>query len=632
MDNLGRTVGELLQAYGEIRPGEVPTLYTIMKTIALPGLGHVDPSVERTRELCRTLPANQLYGLMEPDSSQWRPNIGRILPQTETYQKAYLRALKRLIAHGEKVGLLHPDEYAISPEWRRLIELLGPLTGPYASHRRSGLRSGFKGLARWATKLNMSPQQLPGAPQKGRYLVEFLRTFPPTRDSGYYRARLAWNLLVTNHHELRLTPWRHAREFLCRGIPKEHWPSSVRAGFESLLDYNHFQPWKEATQSGYESQLAIYLGALRDEGTDLEVVFGSISEESALRLLFQGLPPNTEPLGAQDLIRRLSTDGSFLPRLISDMHALKGTYEGKASEANPLLLLAINQLAAAGKVTSASNLMTKALALNRGILGMTERHTGWCLRLQAQLRQLSKRSPSLYSQKKRAFFRQPEIWSSLVAARKRVRTATRQLEAEWRASIGSRADTLKEQWAVALRNEVYLGMVLCYPLRARNFSKMTIGRHFGQETFRIYFPPEETKNHKEIDYELPDGGSLGDLRALVTQYLDEARPTLLAGRASPYFFVPNRKGGVQIPSRSFNTILYELCEGFLLDLLPKGARSINAHMMRHIAASYHLVIGGNLNLAAQILNDSPATIIKSYADILEYKKVATKQFLSSFGS
>lgn len=49
-----------------------------------------------------------------------------------------------------------------------------------------------------------------------------------------------------------------------------------------------------------------------------------------------------------------------------------------------------------------------------------------------------------------------------------------------------------------------------------------------------------------------------------------------------------------------------------------------------MTASYQLVVCQNLNLAAQLLNDSPSTITQAYADVLACKKEATKRFLSSF--
>ncbi|MNL21569.1 hypothetical protein D3C87_1428660 [compost metagenome] len=294
------------------------------------------------------------------------------------------------------------------------------------------------------------------------------------------------------------------------------------------------------------------------------------------------------------------------------------------------MIAASNALIQERKVTSAFNLFVKALAINRSALGMTDRHTEWCRKGRLQLSQAAKRMPSAYSLKKRSVFRKPNLWADLVKARAKLRAHTQEFERRWKEASGGQAIALKGQWAVALRNEVFFGLILCYPLRVKNFSMMRLDRHYDPTRHRIFFPREETKNDKEIDYELPEGGSLGDLRQLVDVYLNQARPVLLKRRLSPYFFAPNHLGGIRIPTKGFNLILGIISRQFLQDVLPDGVSELNPHLLRHAAANYHLTIGQNLNLAAQILNDSPATVTKSYADVLESRKQAAKQFLSNF--
>lgn len=627
------SIEKLIQSYGRDRPGEVATLNTILKNIVLPGLGKRDVTHSKARELARTIPAHALYGLMEADGSAWRAGLRRKLPQTTTHQKAYLRALKRLIAHGEAKELLHPDLHFISPEWRHLIDRLAVLTESLSSHKRSAIRSGFKRLARWATAEGLTPTGGPGDRDGGRHLSGFHSTFRPEYDGGYYKARQAWNLLVEAHPDLGLAHWPGDQTFRCKGIPPRDWPPAVRSGVEAVFARGRMEAWRKATMDGYISQVSVYLGVLRERGIDCTEVFAEISDgEDALRLLFQGMPPGVSCLSATDLGDQLRVDPGMREDILISMRSLKGTYEGQASEANPFLSAAVAVLAESGRITSAANLVSKALALNRGLLGMTERHTGWLLNLRAQLRHLAKRAPAAYTQKKRQYFKTPDLWARLVRARGRLRAETERLLLESKAALGSRAAMLKDRWAVALRNEVYFGMMLSYPLRAANFSAMEIGRHFDPATFRITFAPEEVKNCREVDYELPDGGSLGDLRQLVTQYLEEARPILLKERSSPYFFVPNSKGGTRIPARGFNLILAQVGRRFLEDILPPGVRGLNPHMARHVCASFQLVVRDDLHLASQLLNDSPSTILRSYADVLASKKEATKQFLSTFSA
>lgn len=631
MENESASLKELILSYAVQRPSEVPSLYSILKTIVLPALGHRNLTTDKAKELAATTPAFRLYGLIELDGTAWTRDLRKRLPPGETYQKAYLRAIKRVIAHGEELGMLHPDEYAIAPEWRSLIAALDSLSVEYSVGRRSGLRTAFKRLASWATQNEILPADIPLIDDDGRRMQDFLRTFPPDRDSGFYRARIAWNLLFEAYPDWGLRAWEEERSLRCRGLPREQWPFVMQRGLELLLNGNRLEVWSEATQKGYESTFAIYLGALRDLGIDLEALLTDIVDERmALRLLFQGFPPGyprTEGVAhVQQLIAAPEQKAGFLDSL----QALEGVYEGRASDSNPLILAAARAMVEERRVSSAFNLFVKALAINRNVLAMTERHAEWCKKGRNQLSQTVRRMPSAYALKKRNVFRHPMLWADLVAARTRLRAHTLALEAKWHESLGAQAWSMQDQWAVALRNEIFFGMILCYPLRAANFSKMRLDRHYDCTRHRIFFPREETKNDKDIDYELPEGGSLGDLRELVHVYLEQARPVLLAGRDSPYFFVPNRIGGTCIPTRGFNLILGIISRQFLQDLLPEGVRELNPHLLRHAAANYHLTIGQNLNLAAQILNDSPSTVTKSYADVLEHRKEATKRFLSGF--
>lgn len=611
----------LIHTYETWRPSEIPTIRSILKNIVIPHVRTHAPNA--SPEL---IPAASLYGLLDRDNNAWKEEIAERLPPGETYQKAYLRVIKRLIRFGEKQGSLHPDQYEISPRWRDLVELLSPLVQELPNRKRSRLRTSFKKLARWATKHGLSPENLPLQGHGERTMAEFWSIFPTGEDADFYAARKAWNLLVVEHPEFGLHDWVHEGVTRCRGVARENWPECIQDGIDALFCREGLGGWSEETRLGYTSRVANYLGALQDSGLQLDC-FGSINDGiDALRLLFQG--------GAAEFVRgdvlvyahRLTRDSVFRQMVLSHLRGIEGSFDGKASDPNPFLIAGITRMIEEQKIASAQSLLAKALAINRGILGVTDRHTLWLSQRIRLVHKLSKKNPNAYTLKKRSVFRNPHLWVDFVKSRSRLREHT--LLWERRMKEATPAESIQQSWAVALRNEVLFGLMLCYPLRVTNLSAMQLGSHYDPSAHRIYFPAEEVKNGKEIDYELPDGGSLGDLRALVEQYLSIARPILLAGRSSPFFFVPNYRGGIRIPSKGFNLILVGLTQRFLADLLPEGVDVLNPHLFRHVAATYHLVVGGNLNLAAQILNDAPSTISQNYADILGYKKEATKRFLS----
>jgi hypothetical protein len=121
MEKTFYSLEDLINAYRQKRPNEVPTLYSIMKNIVLPRMCTPQLRGAELSEFLRTLPAISLYGLLNPERNAWQEEISRRLPEGETYQKAYLRAIKRLIRFAERAGQLHPDQYEISPQWNDLI-------------------------------------------------------------------------------------------------------------------------------------------------------------------------------------------------------------------------------------------------------------------------------------------------------------------------------------------------------------------------------------------------------------------------------------------------------------------------------------------------------------------------------
>jgi integrase len=551
------------------------------------------------------------------------------LPAGATYQKTYLRALRRLLGHCETLGLVHPEQYTISPEWHAILKLIKPLTSDLPPHRRSSLRRGLKHLAKWATASAINPEDIPINLEGERIMGGFYDSFDPNSDSAFYQARKAWNMIAEAHSDLNLQVWEKESINRCRGISPALWPPSLRSGLRLVFEKDPFAVWSPATKEGYQNALANYLGLLSDCEMDCIPILSQVDDGlDALRLLYQGMPPGFEQPNAQSLIQSLAGDPEYRASLLAAMRSLEGVYEGRASEPNPLVMAAAQAMVDLGKITSAHNLYVKAMALNRGVLGLSDRHANWCKRGRATLAQLSRRSPAGYTLKKRVCFRHPRLWEALVIARSRLRDHTRSLDEAYRSALGEKAELFRGQWAVSLRNEVFFGLMLCYPLRARNYAQMQLGRHYDPASHRIFFATHETKNDKEIDYELPDGGSLGDLRELVETYLTQARPVLLADRKSTYFFVPNRLGGTQIPVRGFNIILAAISRRFLSDVLPPGLEILNPHMLRHIIATYHLAIRKDVNTASQLLNDSPFTIHRSYADVLENKKESTRCFLS----
>lgn len=623
------SIRALIEAYRQYRPGQVATLLSILKTIAEPLRQLRVIGGKESQDWLEHTPAHRLYALLDGHRAVWERKLAGRLPAGPSYQRAYPRALRRLIVFGEERDLLHPDQFLLTPAWRALLRA-APLTTGDDSDTATA-RWAFRRLALWATAAGHAPTDLPVQGADGRIMGGFWTTFPAGRDGGFYQARRAWNRMASGDAALGLRPWEADPSDDVPALPLARWPSPVADGLRQLVQRDGLGCWKEETRVGYRLRIASYLGALGEVGIDVaELMAVAATGKDAFRLLFQGMPLHLRGVAAGDLARRLATDAAFAAVLLAEQQQLDGAFDGRAAEDNPFLLAAVRLFGERGRLTTAADLLRKAAAINRGFLGITDRHVGWMAPKVRDLEAMARRKPSVYVRKKRAVFRRPDLWRDLVVARARLREHTLALEAAWGNAKGSSERGRARRWATALRNEVLLGLLLSFPMRVGNVVAMEVGRHYDPATHEISFEAEETKNDKAIDYELPDGGSLGDLRGLVDRYLLEARPILLDGRRSSHFFVPDPRGGVRMRTRAINVILADLSRQFLTGVLPPGIEVLNPHLLRHAAASYHLAIRGDLNLAAQMLNTTQANVSIAYADILESRKEATKRFLSSF--
>lgn len=619
------TIGELLDSFAAVRPGQVATLCSILANVALPAW-----RLAGSRSLAG-LPAHRLYGLLDGTNARWAPAIAAKQPAGQTHQRAYPRAIRRLIAHGEEAGLLHPDQHAIAPEWRPLVEALDRCLAALPARERYMQRWAFRRLARWCTERGLAPSHAVRPDQDGRTLLAYRASFGAGTSGGYFQARKAWNVLAEARPDLGLARWAADASDAIPLMPRSAWPPVIAEGFARLVDRDGLGGWKAETRRGYTLRLGSYLGALETLGlSPADLIARAPDGVAAMRMLFQGMPDPARDLTAPVLAERIGTDAAFAESLYRALADHAGLHDGRECGPNPFVLAAAGAHAARGRLTSARDLLIKTAAVNRSFLGITERHVGWLARPIQMLELKAKRSPSAYAQKKKGVFRQPDLWRRLVLARGRLREHVAKLDMARAGMIGPERAWHDRRWAVAARNEVILGLLLGYPLRVANLVGMEIERHLDTTTFGIHFEALETKNEREIDYELPEGGALGDLRDLVTRYLSEVRPLLLAGRTSPYVFVAAPPGGVRLRTKAINAILEELSQRFFADVLPPGVEALNPHLLRHATASYHLAIRRDLNMAAQMLGDSPATILKSYSDLLDHGKEATKHFLSTF--
>ena len=127
--------------------------------------------------------------------------------------------------------------------------------------------------------------------------------------------------------------------------------------------------------------------------------------------------------------------------------------------------------------------------------------------------------------------------------------------------------------AIEYRNWLMLAILALMPLRRHNFSGMSDERNLNRcgKIWTAEIPAEDTKQNKKIKMPVPDV-----LHRHIEFYLDEVRPTLLAGRESDRFWISifhtdMTDHSVYIAITNFTRRVF--------------GEAINPHRFRHIAVS-----------------------------------------------
>jgi integrase len=189
------------------------------------------------------------------------------------------------------------------------------------------------------------------------------------------------------------------------------------------------------------------------------------------------------------------------------------------------------------------------------------------------------------------------------------------------------ASTAEKERAVAYRNLLLARLITANPLRIKQFSEMTwrsdnTGNLYQDRDgkWRLRFPKDAFKNRKTLwkndqadDYDAPVAPSL---KPYIEEYLFRQRPLLLGADGCDYLFRPGPRGGT-FKHKTGDT--KPIHPGSLSKILLKAARKylrcmgFGPHAYRHIIATDYIKNHENgLMVAAAILHDSPATVLKHY--------------------
>jgi hypothetical protein len=615
--------------------------------------GH--PGVGRVCSL-NWLPIEALHDTLAPDGRSWTPELVAGLrargQDTDSVLNAYPRFVKRFLVFAAKAGLTRATRQVYLPEWEDVLAKAATLLpankaalaalaeagvtvilGCYevdaanlepANTKLQNVRTALRSMARRASEAGLTPRAFASEVLEGARHGE-LGDFA-TRGIYSSYCRNLWNATVLHYPELDLPLWASGDKRI--GLPPEEWPLALREGIQAaVFNRPDMRPLSSETVKQYKNTLSVFLGILEHLGFALAPLVAELSPKDAVRLVFQGwpralLPGDADTAGALYCYRRLLSEPDYQAEVLAAMRAQDGLSEGAALVENPFVGAVIVARYNEGKYTSAEGMIDRVHTINKEYFDLQTGNLKWLKNRFEQVGLLRKANPTGYDEKKSVIFKHPQLFETLMA---RAECLYRELD--------ERFATRNSHWATFVRDLTYLSLVLLYPLRVKNHQMMQLGRHYCPREHVMRFKKGEVKNNRVIEFELPARGKLGWVRDLVELYIEVARPILLCGHDSDYFFVGNHtipcaKGW--LVRHAFNEILINLSRKHLAEELPPELGFLNPHMFRHIAASYQLVVKRDREMAALLLCDSIRTVEEHYADLLAYSRQGCREFFEEF--
>ena len=168
-------------------------------------------------------------------------------------------------------------------------------------------------------------------------------------------------------------------------------------------------------------------------------------------------------------------------------------------------------------------------------------------------------------------------------------------------ALGLKAPNLLRQ-AKYFERALAVGILIYGSLRIQNLRSIHLTKNvrWSNGTCIIFFPPEEMKNSRRLEFELPD-----EIGALLKEFVRGHRKRL-SGAEGPYLF-PGMNGG----ARSGNTMRAD----FEATVLRHLGFSFNPHTMRHVIGKIVCEIDpGLLEAYIQHLGDRRDTVLAHYLE------------------
>ena len=584
-----------------------------------------------------SLPLSDLRSKLNMDGSGWAPAVEESLQQRELTSKTYLKVYPGYVRRFlERCEMLRSARVpvALLDEWKPVLSIMEALMPRDTDMLRNlidmgvtsifgyefegrdfqtikkhleNMRTCVRRLASQCSERELTPAEFGSSV----LLAGNFDDLPMLEGKpiAFYHCKAVWNAVAKAEPALLLPMWPGCKNEV--SLPTESYPECLLEGYEEAV-FNGRKLSKNTVES-YWGSFKTFLGMLETEGFSLHRLTSGLKPRDALRLITQGIEPGMlshDPAldCSYEIARKLVDDRAFRDEAIARMRDLEGSYDGRESRDNPFIDIIINQRLAQSNAAAARNLIMRISYINKAYFRIRERHYKWIETRIKDVTSFEKNQTTDYDQKKQAAFQNPRLWIHL---------RDRLLEVEH--TLIEKAANPTREWALDVADIALFHLVLLYPMRRKQFNMMRFDKHFDHETWRITFEGKEVKNGKSIDYIIPSGGRGRQCREILDLYLKVARPIKLKGRFSPYVFVPEQhcaSADIHLRTAAINDIFPKISKKYFADIMPPALLALNPHIIRHIVASYALVVQKNLKLAAQLLNDDPQTVLDEYSDVL----------------
>jgi hypothetical protein len=167
----------------------------------------------------------------------------------------------------------------------------------------------------------------------------------------------------------------------------------------------------------------------------------------------------------------------------------------------------------------------------------------------------------------------------------------------------------------AVRFETGLILALAWrnPMRARNWCEAILGRNLKKQDgrWRWRFEGDEIKiGERRGTPNVFEPDVSPDVAPYLEEYLDHYRPKFPRAAEDPHVFL-SKYGNPLIPDH--------LLSNLRAHVYRYTGKRLYTHLLRSLFISHHLTNGVDINSVAFALNDTPATVLKSYNELMEEK-------------